>query len=253
MFFYKNDNLKILRSLFLLLALFVTGGVASAQIKSSAKPLDTGLNPKEEITDAEKLLFLNKDFNNIEPPITLFYKYKGKGETINYNKKYIQIELKNNSDGFVLTGVSFENKKREPLKSILNPESNPVILHYLEYDILQMQRLTKGQPNYFRKRIRSALAEGPAISSEKKEINGRIITLKKFSIMPYATDPLRFSAGRAKYRRYSKKKYTFYISNQIPGHLYSIKYEIPKRRKKGNTIDFYGQETFVFSEKLPSN
>ena len=253
MFFYETDNLKTLRSLFLFLALFVTGDLASVQIKSSTKPLSTGLNPKKEITEAEKLLFLNKDFNNIETPKTLFYRYEGEGETISYNRKSVQIELKNNSDGFVLTGVSFENKKRKSLKSILNPESNPVILYYLEYDILQMQRLTKGQPNYFRKRIRGALAEGPAISSEKKEINGKIITLKKFSIMPYATDPLRFSAGRSKYRRYSKKKYTFYTSNQIPGHLYSVEYEIPKREKKGNNKDFYGQETFIYMGKLPSN
>ena len=166
MFFYKAANLKTLRSLFLLLNLFVIGDFASAQIISSTKPLSTGLNPKEEITEAEKLLFLNKDFKNIETPKTLFYRYEGKGETISYNRKSVQIELKHNSDGFVLTGVSFENKKRKPLKSILNPKSNPVILYYLEYDILQMQRLTKGQPNYFRRRIRSALAEGPAISSD---------------------------------------------------------------------------------------
>jgi hypothetical protein len=231
----------------------VTGDLTLGQIKSSTKPLNTGLNPKEEITEAEKLLFLNKDFNNIKTPKTLFYHYEGKGETISYNKKSFQIELKNNSNGIILTGMSFENKKREPLKRILNPENNPIILYYLEYDILQMQRLTKGKHNYFRRRIRAALAEGPAIFSEEKVINGKITTLKKFSIMPYATDPLRFSAGRAKYRRYSKKKYTFYTSDQIPGHLYSIEYEIPKRKKKGNNKDFYGQETFIFSDKPPTN
>ena len=253
MFFYKSDNFRNLHSLFFLLVLFIIGDIASAQIKSSRKPLGTGLNPKEEITEAEKLLFLNEDFKNIATPKTLFYRYKGNGETISYDRKYIQIELKNNSDGLVLTGVSFENKKRELLKKILNPKSNPVVLHYLEHDILQMQRLTKGQPNYFRKRIRAALAEGPTIFSEKKEINGKTITLKKFSIMPYATDPLRFSARRTKYRRYSKKKYTFYTSDQIPGHLYSIEYEIPKRSKKGGNKKFYGQETFILTDKLLLN
>lgn len=251
MFFYKSDSLQALRSVSLLLALSLIGVTASAQSNNSSKPLDTGLNPKEEITEAEKLLFLNKHFNNIEIPKTLVYQYKGDGETISYTDKSVQIDLKHNPDGLALTGVSFENKKREPLKNILNPQSNPVVLHYLEYDILQMQRLTKGQPNYFRKRIRAALAEGPTISTEKKEINGKVITLKKFSITPYATDPLRFSAGRAKYRRYSKKKYTFYTSDQIPGHLYSIEYEIPKRKKKGNNKDYYGKEVFIFTDKLP--
>ena len=250
---HKSDNLKALRTVFLFLALFMIGDLASAQINSSTKSLDIGLNPKEEITEAEKLLFLHKDFNNIKTPKTLLYRYKGNGEAISYNKKAIQIELKNSSDGLVLTGVSFENRKREPIKSILNPKSNPVVLYYLEYDILQMQRLTKGQPNYFRKRIRAALAEGPTIFSEKKEINGKTITLKKFSIMPYATDPLRFSARRTKYRRYSKKKYTFYTSDQIPGHLYSIEYEIPKRSKKGGNKKFYGQETFILTDKLLLN
>ena len=105
-----------------------------------------------------------------------------------------------------------------------------------------MQKLTKGQPNYFRKRIRAALAEGPEIFREKQTFKDAEIEVLTFSIEPYAKDPLRFESGRSKYRRYSKKKYTFYLSENIPGHLLGIDYEIPKRKKKGAVQEYYGKQ-----------
>ena len=46
-----------------------------------------------------------------------------------------------------------------------------------EKDILEMKRLTGGQPNYFRKRIRTALAEGPKLSVSQQEFNGKKINV----------------------------------------------------------------------------
>ena len=135
-----------------------------------------------------------------------------------------------------------EGKKKKPIEKIANAVSNPVILEYLEADIIEMQKLTKGQPNYFRKRIRAALAEGPEIFRKKQTFNGESIEVLTFSIEPYAKDPLRFESGRSKYRRYSKKKYIFYLSENIPGHILGIDYEIPKRKKKGAVQEYYGKQ-----------
>ena len=88
----------------------------------------------------------------------------------------------------------------------------------------------------------SSLAEGPEIFREKQTFNGKSIEVLTFSIEPYAKDPLRFESGRSKYRRYSKKKYTFYLSENIPGHILGIDYEIPKRKKKGAVQEYYGRQ-----------
>ena len=142
----------------------------------------------------------------------------------------------------LFTGFTEIGKTIKPTEKIANAVSNPVILEYLEADIVEMQKLTKGQPNYFRKRIRAALAEGPEIFREKQTFNGESIEVLTFSIEPYAKDPLRFESGRSKYRRYSKKKYTFYLSENIPGHILGIDYEIPKRKKEGAVQEYYGKQ-----------
>ena len=77
---------------------------------------------------------------------------------------------------------------------------------------------------------------------KKQTFNGESIEVLTFSIEPYAKDPLRFESGRSKYRRYSKKKYTFYLSENIPGHILGIDYEIPKRKKKGAVQEYYGKQ-----------
>ena len=106
-----------------------------------------------------------------------------------------------------------------------------------------MQRLTKGQPNYFRKRIRTALAEGPRIKKINRMFKGKNISALTFTIKPYATDPLRNSPGRAKYKKYSKKTYTFILSREVPGHLLEITTNIPSKNKKKMLL----KETVSFS------
>ena len=222
--------------------LFVINEVAAQKEPINAKKHNTGLNPKSEITEPEKLLFLKNHLENLPSSTVLKYKYLGEGETVKTRSKRIELSFEKTDSGTVVTGFTKIGKAKKPIEKIANAVSNPVILEYLEADIIEMQKLTKGQPNYFRKRIRAALAEGPEIFRKKQRFNGESIEVLTFSIEPYAKDPLRFESGRSKYRRYSKKKYTFYLSEKIPGHILGIDYEIPKRKKKGAVQEFYGRQ-----------
>ena len=87
--------------------------------------------------------------------------------------------------------------------------------------------------------LESDLSRGLIVRRVNAEQDIEVLT---FSIEPYAKDPLRFESGRSKYRRYSKKKYTFYLSENIPGHILGIDYEIPKRKKKGAVQEYYGKQ-----------
>ena len=222
--------------------LFLTNEAAAQKEPVNAKQHNTGLNPKSEITEPEKLLFLKNHVDNLPSPTVLSYKYQGEGETVKTRSKKIELSFEKTDGGTVVTGFIEIGKTKKPIEKIANAVSNPVILEYLEADIIEMQKLTKGQPNYFRKRIRAALAEGPEIFQKKQTFNGESIEVLTFSIEPYAKDPLRFESGRSKYRRYSKKKYTFYLSENIPGHILGIDYEIPKRKKKGAVQEYYGKQ-----------
>ena len=211
--------------------------------QTTKKKFDTGQNPKEEITKAENLLFLDNHLSKVKSSTQFDYKIQSVGKLSKDPSDVIKMFLEFDKK-IVSANAELASGKNAPYLSIVKyPQNNPIILYFLERDILEMQRLTKGQPNYFRKRIRTALAEGPRIKKTNRTFNGKNISALTFSIKPYATDPLRNSPGRAKYKKYSKKTYTFVLSDKVPGHLLEIVTKIPSKNKK----KIYLKETLTFS------
>ncbi|MEL0214344.1 MAG: hypothetical protein VW948_01025, partial [Burkholderiaceae bacterium] len=60
--------------------LFLTNEAAAQKEPVNAKQHNTGLNPKSEITEPEKLLFLKNHLENLPSSAVLTYKYLGEGE-----------------------------------------------------------------------------------------------------------------------------------------------------------------------------
>ena len=60
---------------------------------------------------------------------------------------------------------------RQP--DIEGAKGNPAVLYFLERDINEMQRLTQGKANYFRKRIRMAIYQGASIKNVTLPYRGR--------------------------------------------------------------------------------
>ncbi len=100
-------------------------------------------------------------------------------------------------------------------------EGNPAILYFLERDIREMQRLTGGKANYFRKRIRMAVYEGASMRRLTLPYRGRLVAVQEISIAPYRDDP-----NRARYEKLANKEYVFLLSDAVPGGLYAIRSRI---------------------------
>ena len=100
-------------------------------------------------------------------------------------------------------------------------EGNPAILYFLERDIREMQRLTSGKANYFRKRIRMAVYEGASIRKLTLPYRGRPVAVQEISISPYLDDP-----NRSRYEKLANKEYVFMLSDAVPGGLYGIRSRI---------------------------
>jgi hypothetical protein len=98
-----------------------------------------------------------------------------------------------------------------------NPEGNPVLLGFLEHDIAEMQRLTGGSRNYFRKRIRLALAESAEVRPRRFTYAGKPVDGREIVIRPYQNDPMH-----ARFEQYVGKRYTFVVSPQVPGGVYQV-------------------------------
>lgn len=188
---------------------------------------DTGLRPKEEITPAEQLVFLDEHLANIKASTTLTYSFTKQGNMEKGFSDSVEEAVTLNGKGRSVKPKFLSGLNSKDYPTIEEASSNPVILHFLERDLSEMQRLTTGQPNYFRKRIRAALAEGPDIKPVKFNWNGKSVDAKSVTVEPYLSDPMVNDPGRAAYKRYRGKRYTFILSDAVPGKVAELRFTIP--------------------------
>ena len=199
----------MLATLFLIPGLFLLSpGVSSAANDFSA---------------AEQALFIDNHLGKLRPPLTLRYGYRKTGTLEAGFDDKVEVRLKAQADGLCcaasarfLTGA---RATRQP--DVEGAQGNPAILYFLERDIHEMQRLTQGKANYFRKRIRMAVYEGATLRNLTLQYRGRAVEVREFSISPYLDDP-----NRPRYEKLANKQYLFLLSDSVPGGLYAIRTRI---------------------------
>jgi hypothetical protein len=111
--------------------------------------------------------------------------------------------------------LSGNRKVDLPLEGEL--KGNPVILCFLERDIREMKRLTGGSMNYYRKRIRMALAEAAKIRPTTITIEGKSVQATEVMIDPYSNDQ-----ARVKFTKHANKTYRFVLSEAVQGGVVEL-------------------------------
>ena len=181
----------------------------------------------QPISVAETLLFQTNHLHNVRAPQTLTYAMRKEGSLEPGFVDEVQVTLAANPAATPAAGpqagkpkvtMHFLTGARErPVPDADSPEGNPVLLGFLERDIAEMARLTGGAGNYFRKRIRLALAESAQVQPRRFTYAGKAFDGKEISITPYLFDPLR-----QRFEQYVNKRYSFVVSDKVPGGLYQI-------------------------------
>jgi hypothetical protein len=176
-----------------------------------------------DFSAAEQALFIDSHLGKLRPPLTLHYRYLKSGTLEAAFGDDVDVMLTAQPDGKCcaasarfLTGA---RQLRQP--EMEGVQGNPAILYFLERDIGEMERLTKGKANYFRKRIRMAVYQGASIRDLTLLYSGRPVAVREISIWPYLDDP-----NRARYEKLANKQYLFMLSDSVPGGLYGIRTQI---------------------------
>lgn len=176
-----------------------------------------------DFSAAERALFLDNHLAKLKPPLTLHYGYRKSGTMEAAFEDTVDVVLAAQANGSCCAAsarfLSGERQMRQA--EVDSAEGNPAILYFLERDILEMQRLTGGKANYFRKRIRMAVYEGASIRKLTLPYRGRPVAVREISISPYLDDP-----GRSRYEKLANKEYVFMLSDAVPGGLYGIRSRI---------------------------
>lgn len=129
------------------------------------------------------------------------------------------------------------------LPQIDNAKGNPVIMGFLERDVREMNRITGGggtQGAYYKKRLRMAMVDSKDSHRVNVKWNGKEIDAEEFTLDPYKDDP-----ARVRYARFANKTYTFVVSDQVPGGVYSISSVM---RDPSVTSKIMIQETLTLTE-----
>src|SRR5687767_4158742 len=124
-------------------------GAAAAQGAASA----------QDYSRAERAIFMSNHLANVRPPATLHYRYVKSGSLEPGFEDRVTLKLTARADRTCCTANAefLSGARRLALPEVEAAEGNPVLMYFLERDIGEMSRLTKGKPNYFRKRIRMAI------------------------------------------------------------------------------------------------
>jgi hypothetical protein len=174
----------------------------------------------QAISVAETLLFQTDHLQNVRAPLTLTYAFRKLGSLEPGFDDRVQVILAVDKPAVTMHFLSGPRERKAA--DAEDAAGNPALLGFLERDIAEMQRLTGGSVNYFRKRIRLALAEAAQVRPRRFTYGGKPIDGREVSIEPYRNDPLH-----QRFEQYVGKRYTFVVSEQVPGGLYQVRGALP--------------------------
>jgi hypothetical protein len=171
------------------------------------------------ISQAETLLFMTPHLKALQPPSRLHYTFQKQGTLEKGFSDTVDVDITGEPDGTRKSAVRFFSGQRQiKYEGVEHAEGNPVLLFYLEREIREMSRLTGGNQNHFRQRIRTALAEAAQIEDVDIRFGGRTMRAQQITVSPYDTDP-----NRGRFERLATKQYVFTICETIPGAVYEMR------------------------------
>lgn len=177
----------------------------------------------EDFSAAERALFMTNQLAGMKPPATLRYSFNKAGSLEEGFDDKVSIKLTARADGKCCAAAAefLGGPRKLALPEVEEAEGNPVVLYFLERDIREMSRLTKGKANYFRKRIRMAVYQGAQIKDVTLPYRGKAVAAREITIEPYLDDPLR-----TRFENLANKQYVFTLSDAVPGGVYAVRTRI---------------------------
>jgi len=210
---------------------------------------------KAPLSAAQKLMFDRPHLKKIHKPVVLIYDFQRKGMQLKKlglafkDRVRVIIDRVRAGGGKDISFEFFTGKHRLPYADIGNFHGNPILMLFLNNDLRAQRRVLGGQVNYFRNRIRDALAAkarvedvtvaGPSGTGAGGAATGGAIAGKKITITPYAGD-----RNRAKFKAYEHKVYEFILAPGIPGEVYMLRSFVPNTDK---SLPPLAEETLKFA------
>ena len=175
-------------------------------------------------SEAERLLFVEPHLALLDPPRTLRYRYRREGGAEATLDDEAALAFSRTTAGAccAVRGRYLSGAQAVDLPDIEQAQANPIVLYFLEQQVRELQRRTRGSPAHFRRRMRQALADAASVSSSTIHWGGRELPARTVRIAPFIDDPYR-----ARYESDATTEYGFVLSDAVPGGVYQLRAGLP--------------------------
>ena len=175
---------------------------------------------KQDYSAAERALFMGNAMKRLKAPATLNYSFRKSGTLEEGFEDKVSLRYVQPAKGACcsVTGQFLSGSRKVELPEVEEAEANPVLLYFLEHDVREMKRITKGSPSYYRKRIRLAAYESAKLSEVSLSYRGQAIKGQQIELLPYENDP-----ARARFEKFARKSYVFLLADGVPGGVFGVR------------------------------
>lgn len=174
-------------------------------------------------SEAERLLFTQNQLDNLDGATQLDYEYHQRGSLQGDadDRAVVTVAAKRAGGGRDVAVAFLSGARKLDLPDVKDAEGNPIVLFFLEREVREMNRLTGGSSNYYRKRVRIALAEAAQVRTVDALVDGRTVQAKEVRFAPYREDP-----ARSRYEKFAEKTFVLTLSEQVPGGVVELASEL---------------------------
>lgn len=173
----------------------------------------------DEISAAENAVFVAEHLAGLPARAELHYRYQlRRADAGAVDDRVTLVVQEAGERGRVVTADFLHGDRHLTLPEVERATANPVILYFLEHDVRSMHRELGGMENYFRRRIRLALASGAEVVPVEIEYRGVKRVGTRVEVKPYADDPLR-----DRFKGMEGKRYAITLSDAVPGGVYELR------------------------------
>jgi hypothetical protein len=173
----------------------------------------------DDVSPAEQRVFTDPHLDGLPATATLRYDYRKREAGQPAVEDEAVLTVRSDAQRGRVAQLDYLHGERHlALPEVAQATSNPLILHFLEADVRAMHRRLGGQANYFRRRIRLALAEAAQLRSVAVTHGGRVVQATEVAIRPYVNDELQ-----ERFQGMAGKAYLFTLSPEVPGGVYELR------------------------------
>jgi len=178
----------------------------------------------DDYSAAQLALFDTPHLANIEKPTTLRYAYKHQGTLEQAYDDAVEMTITAiAADG--RKNISFNylsDKHHQDFPPVEGFRGNPIIMMFLESDVIGLSQQTGGSTLYFRNRVRESLVDRATTEATTVSYGGKDIAATRITMQPFLKDP-----NRARFEKFAEKTYEFLLAPEVPGGVFSMRVRTP--------------------------